>query len=551
MTHLEASEKPALSVIWKGAPLGDTGLPRTLFQGLRQARRKHGGSKIILQDQSSGPLSYNALVQSACALGAKIAKFTSPREKVGVLLPTSAAAVVVFFALQATGRVPAVLNYSAGASSLRRACALSGLKSVLTSRRFIKAAHLERVVSKLEPAYSFVYVEDLRRLIAPIDKIIAGLRSIFPILVPERSKSNDAAVILFTSGTTGAPKGVALSHANLLANIAQTRAHIPFNANWVFFNPMPIFHAFGLTGGTLLPILGGMKTVLYPSPLDHEKIPKKIQETGANVLISTDTFARFYARAADAEALAGLHYVVLGGEKVNETTRLLFSQKSSATLLEGYGATECGPTIAVNQPDDCRQGTVGKLLPGISARLDPVPGISVGARLFVRGPNVMLGYLDPKTQGTIIPFTDDWYDTGDLARIDKDGFVTVTGRVKRFAQIGAEMVSLEAVEGYALSLWPEGSHAAIARAGDGEAIVLVTDENKAERTDFAAWVRAHDVSRLAIPHRIVLVRKLPLLATGKPDYSAVRQIVRKKLGDAESLSHHTDKASGGSTDQPR
>jgi len=543
VTHLETSEKPALSVIWKGAPLDAKDVPRTLFHALREARRAHGGAKIILQDQTSDPMSYNALIQAACALGAKIAKFTAPGDKVGMLLPTSTAAVVVFFALQVIGRVPAVLNYSAGVSSLRRASTLSGLKIILTSRRFVKAAHLERLVTKLEPDFSFVYAEDLRRMISPIDKLIAGLRAMFPALVPGWSKPNDAAVILFTSGTTGAPKGVALSHANLLANIAQSRAHIPFDANWVFFNAMPVFHAFGLTGGTLLPILGGMKTVLYPSPLDHERIPKIIQASGANVLISTDTFARFYARAADAEALAGLQYAVLGGEKVNENTQLLFAQKSSATLLQGYGATECGPIIAVNQPHDCRSGTVGKLLPGMDARLDPVPGVSTGARLLVRGPNVMLGYLDPKMQGEIIPLTDEWYDTGDLARVDKDGFITVTGRIKRFARIGAEMVSLEAVEDYARSVWPDGRHAAIARAADGEAIVLVTDEKKADRTDFAAWARAHDVSRLAIPHRIIAVRKLPLLPTGKPDYSAVRRIVGKKLGRIDLPHQYAQEAS--------
>ncbi|MEO1240418.1 MAG: AMP-binding protein [Pseudomonadota bacterium] len=530
--HNDLTKAPRHTQSWKGAPLQPTDIARTLFGALEHARRFYGGNTKIVQDQTDAPLSYNALVRAAYALGGKIAKTTSPRDVMGVLLPTCVPAVITLFALQATGRTPAVLNYLAGAEGLRAACALSGVRCILTSRRFLETARLTDTIAKLEPSVRIVHLEDLRHSITPVDKLIAGMKSLFPILHREQSKHNDVALILFTSGTTGAPKGVALTHANLLANIAQCRAHIPFNSEWVFFNSLPVFHAFGLVGGALLPILGGMKTVLYPSPLDHERIPKVLAATGANVLVSTDTFARLYARAADPQALKSLRYVVLGGEHAHEKTRALLARKSSALVLQGYGATECGPVVAINQPEANKPETVGKLLPGMEARLEHVSGFSEGGLLFVRGPNVMLGYLDSDRPGQVSPRLDQWFDTGDLASVDQEGFITITGRLKRFAVIGGEMISLEAIEAYAGRIWPDNRHVAISVLldGDRETIVLVTDQRKAKRLDFASWTQARDIPALFIPDRIVAIRKVPLLPTGKPDYIAVRRVLSRKLG---------------------
>ncbi len=485
----------------------------------------------IVQGREGEAFTYGALVRSAYALGGKIADLSARGENVGIMLPTTPAGVVAVFALYAFGRVPAFINYLAGTQRIGEACRIADLSIVLTSRRFIDIAKLHATVASLKIVVTVIYLEDLKRSLTFFDKLRALVRSIQPAISSKQKNSDAPAAILFTSGTTGSPKGVVLSHRNILANIAQCRAHVPFRRDWVFFNVLPIFHAFGLTGGTFLPILGGMKTVLYPSPLDREKIPEEIKRSAATVLVATDTFAKLYARSADKSALQGLHYVVLGGEAVNDATVISFAEKSGAVILEGYGATECAPVIALNRPSRNRRGTVGEILPGMEARLETAPGIEIGKRLFVRGPNVMLGYRKDDGSGQSIRSPGDWFDTGDLADIDEDGFLIIKGRLKRFARVGAEMVSLAAVEQHAKSCWPDANHAALAisQADGREAIVLVTDQGGANRAAFAAWSRPQGISRFEKPHYIVAVGRLPLLATGKPDLANIRRTVEQRL----------------------
>jgi acyl-[acyl-carrier-protein]-phospholipid O-acyltransferase/long-chain-fatty-acid--[acyl-carrier-protein] ligase len=517
--------------IWSGEPLDLSAAPACLFTALLDARRRHGRTMPIVQDDDGEPLTYEDLVRAAWALGGRFSRFTSPGEYVGILLPTCVPAVATFFALQAIGRVPALLNFSAGCAKILAACRLAGVSHVITSRRFIRTAGLGRLAERLDAHVRLVFLEELRDTLSAVDKLAAAARTALPPLRRHRPQPDDLAVILFTSGTTGAPKGVALSHANLIANIAQCRAHIPFDPDFVFFNALPMFHAFGLTGGALLPILSGLRTVLHPTPLDHERIPKLIAATGASVLVSTDTFAHMYARAASPDALSGLRFAVLGGEKVRVSTLNLFAERSSAQVLQGYGATECGPVISVNQPDADRPDTVGRLLPGMQARLVTVPGVTAGDALWVRGPNVMRGYLDPDRPGAVAEETQGWFDTGDLARIDADGFITVTGRTKRFAKIGAEMVSLTAVEEHAEACWPKARHAAIATREPeaGETITLVTDQKGADRSQLLAWGQAHGASALEAPRRVFTVRRLPLLPTGKPDLGRISQMVERRM----------------------
>lgn len=532
---------------WSGAPLDLADAPTNLFEALYRARRQHGGATEILQDGAGPALTYDAVIRAAWALGGKIARFTAPGERVGVLLPTAAPAVVTVFALSAIDRVPALLNFTAGTPNVLAAADLAGVRCVLTSRRFVKLAGLKLLIERLSTTLTVVFLEDLRAALSPLDKLIAGVRAVLP-LAHRSDKADRIGVILFTSGTTGAPKGVALSHANLIANIAQCRAHIPFDPALVFFNALPLFHAFGLTGGALLPLVGGMKAVLHPSPLDHERIPKLIRQTGANVLISTDSFARMYARAAEPSALDRLRYVVLGGETVHASTLAAFAETCAARVLQGYGATECGPVISINQPEADRPDTVGRLLPGMEARLEPMPGTALGDRLLVRGPNVMAGYLDPQRNGAVRPRGEDWFDTGDLARIDPDGFISVTGRAKRFAKIGGEMVALPAVEAHAAALWPDARHAALATRGaePGERIVLVTEQKGADRLGLAGHVRAHGASPLEVPHQIFTVRRLPVLPTGKPDLGRIaRMIERKRARDRRAAHRKTVDGSAG------
>ncbi len=331
-------------------------------------------------------------------------------------------------------------------------------------------------------------------------------------------------VILFTSGSFGAPKGVVLSHANLLANVAQVAAHISLDPEWIWFNPLPAFHSFGLTGGILLPILQGLRSFQYPSPLHYKIIPGLVKETKASVLLSTDTFVNQYARSSQSGDLAALEFIVCGAERVRAETHALIRDRFGVTVVEGYGVTEASPVVAVNKPEDNRQGTAGQILPGVEARLEPVEGISGGGRLMLRGPNIMAGYLN--AEGHAENLEGGWYDTGDIVSIDEDGWVKILGRAKRFAKIGGEMVSLGAVEELVAGLWPDARHAVVCLSDEkkGERLVLVTEQSEAEPSALLGHFRASGAPELAAPRKVMRVNELPVLGSGKTDYVAIQRI---------------------------
>jgi len=502
----------------------------SLFEALADARQTYGAKKPILEDQERKPLSYTDLIRAAFALGRKIAAFTQPGERVGVMLPSSAGGVVTFFALHAIGRVPTMLNFTAGIRNLKAACELAGVKRVLTSHRFVEQGKLHDLVDALETLTTITYLEDVRETVGMADKLYAAAAGAFPTRFMARTKPSDPGVILFTSGSFGAPRGVVLTQANLVANVRQIADHIALDPAWVMFNPLPIFHCFGLTGGVLLPILTGMKAFQYPSPLHIKQIPPLVKDTQASILLATDTFVNQYARSAERGELSGLRFVVCGAEKVREETHNLIAERfGPVPLLEGYGATEASPVIAVNTPDDNRRGTVGGLLPGVEVRLDPVDGIPEGGRLYVRGPNVMAGYLTPN--GGIEPPHDGWHDTGDVVSISDDDWVRILGRVKRFAKVGGEMVSLTAAEDLAASVWPECRHAVVAVPDPkkGERLVLVTDRRDADPAPLVSHAQAIGAPEIAVPRKIIRVPEIPVLGTGKTDYVALQRIVDAEL----------------------
>jgi acyl-[acyl-carrier-protein]-phospholipid O-acyltransferase/long-chain-fatty-acid--[acyl-carrier-protein] ligase len=335
---------------------------------------------------------------------------------------------------------------------------------------------------------------------------------------------------LFTSGTEGDPKGVVLTNRNLVANARQIHQHAAsvLGTNDVMLNPLPMFHAYGLTAGMLMPLLKGMKVVLYPSPLHYRQIPKLIAETRATMMVATDTFLQGYARAAEAGDLASVRFVVAGAERVKDSTRAMWD-KWGTILLEGYGATECAPVIAVNLPEGNRPGTVGTMLPGIEHRIESVEGITVGGRLMVRGSNVMAGYMHAARPGEIVPPPDGWHDTGDIVTIDGDGFVTIRGRAKRFAKIGGEMVSLAAVEGIISGLWPDCNHVVVSLpdARKGEQLVLVTEQPNADKDALLRHSKAAGLPELWVPRAVLVVGSIPVMGTGKVDLPATTELARQ------------------------
>jgi acyl-[acyl-carrier-protein]-phospholipid O-acyltransferase/long-chain-fatty-acid--[acyl-carrier-protein] ligase len=506
----------------------DAGAPRrSVFQALTEARREHGASNVALVDGDDRTFTYDEIVLASFALGSALKRGTRAGECVGVMLPTGAAAALTFFALSAYGRIPTMLNFTSGLAGLKSALATAQVKRVITARRLVDVAGLQAVVGGL--GAEIVYLEDVRKSLSLANKLTAAAGKIAPGLLAAKTDPSRPAVILFTSGTEGEPKGVALSHENILSNVAQARAYFDFYSSDVLLNPLPAFHCFGLTVGILLPLMIGVKTVCHPTPLQPKEIVRRIRRHGATILISTDTFINQYARASEPGDLDSLRMAVCGAERLRDETRAFLRKKSSFLLLEGYGVTEAAPVVAANQPEANHPGTVGRMLPGMEARLEPVEGITGAGQLHVRGPNIMMGYIKPSAPGKIVPPDGGWHNTGDIVSIDDEGFIAIRGRLKRFAKIGGEAVSLAVVENIATALWPDNVHAAVAvpDGRKGEQIVLVTDAAEARRVDMVGWAQNHGVTELALPRRVVLVAAIPVLATGKTDYVSVQKMAEQ------------------------
>ncbi|MGE0080277.1 MAG: AMP-binding protein [Thiohalomonadaceae bacterium] len=512
---------------------------RTLFQALLDARRVHGGNHRILDDINRRPVSYNRVVAGAYALGRRLRTLAAQGGRVGVLLPNMASTVVTFMALHAYGRAPAMLNYTVGVAGMRSACRTAQLRSVITSRKFIEAARLSGMMEELAQDTAIVYLEDVAGRMGLFDRLaglaLSHLGSWAYKLTSGAPAPSAPAVVLFTSGSEGAPKGVVLSHTNLLANRAQLAARVDFSAQDVILNALPLFHSFGLTAATLLPLFSGIRTFFYPSPLHYRIVPEMAYDVNATILFGTNTFLAGYARFAHPYDFYSVRYVFSGAEKLQEETRRVWAERFGVRIFEGYGATETSPALATNTPMENRPGTVGRLLPGIEARLDPVPGVSDGGKLSVRGPNVMLGYLLAERPGVLVPPQTEagpgWYDTGDIVSIDEEGFIRIQGRAKRFAKIGGEMVSLAAAEELAAQTWPGRLHAVVAvpDAQKGEQLVLVTDQPGADRATLAAKARELGIGEINVPRRILSMKQLPVLGTGKIDYPGVQSLVRREL----------------------
>lgn len=522
------SASASLQDVMISAAVESANLDRTLFEALRDAARERDTGQPIIEDPMMTKLSYKKLMLGAQALGAEIAKASKPGEAVGIMLPNAAGAAVTFFALHTIGRVPAMLNFTAGPTNVKSAIRTAEVSTVLTSRAFVEKARLEKLIAAIEEVAKVIYLEDVRAKIGTAQKLNALRLGSRPQV---KRAPNDPAAILFTSGSEGAPKAVVLSHRNILANAIQCLTVVDAHGEDKVFNVLPIFHAFGLTGGLVMPLIGGVPVFLYPSPLHYRIVPELIYQTNASIIFGTDTFLNGYARTAHPYDFRNARLVVAGAEKVKHSTRETYMQRFGVRILEGYGVTEAGPVIAFNTPLANRPGTVGRLLPMLESRIDPVPGIEEGGRLSVRGPNVMLGYYRAANPGVLEPPPAGWHDTGDIVALDPAGFMEIKGRAKRFAKIGGEMISLAAVESLASELWPNAMSVVVAQPDPrkGERLLLVTDNSKADRSDFIAHAREHGASDLMIPAEVRVMDQIPVLGSGKADYVTLTKIISGEL----------------------
>nr|MBL8454652.1 bifunctional acyl-ACP--phospholipid O-acyltransferase/long-chain-fatty-acid--ACP ligase [Zoogloeaceae bacterium] len=506
---------------------------QTLFEALLDAASIHGRSRRLVEDLKQEEYAYRDLIKMALALGRLVARESRDGENVGILLPNLAPTLGLVMGLSAFRRVPAMLNYTAGTDAMQAACAAAQIRTVLTSRAFVEQAKLGDKLAALKDV-RLLFLEELRETLTLADKLWLMLWALpFPHAATRIGSAEDPAVVLFTSGSEGKPKGVVLSHRALLANIGQIRAVVDFSVDDKILNALPLFHSFGLTAGGLLPVLCGANVFLYPSPLHYRVIPELAYDRGCTVLLGTSTFLGNYAKHAHPYDFYRLRYVIAGAEKLSDPVRELWFDKFGLRIFEGYGATETAPVMAVNTPMAYRRGTVGLMLPGQQMRLVAVPGIDAadGRRgmLHVRGPNLMSGYLRHDQPGVLQPPASavgaGWYETGDVVEIDDDHFVKIVGRVKRFAKVAGEMVSLEVVEKIAAAASGSGQHAATTRpdAAKGEALVLFSTDRGLGRDALVAAAKSLGASELAVPRSIVAVDALPLLGTGKLDYVTLKQ----------------------------
>ncbi len=503
---------------------------QTLYTALCDAAEIFGKRRRLLEDVKQIEYSYNDLLKMALILGRQVERISEPGEKVGLLLPNLVPTIGLIFGLTARRRVPAMLNYTAGVDAMQAACDGAQVRHIVTSRAFVEQAKLTDKLAALN-GVQLHYLEDIREQIGLADKLWLMLYAIHrPRAFELHASPEEAAVVLFTSGSEGKPKGVVLPHRAILANIAQIRAVIDFSVDDKVLNALPIFHSFGLTAGALLPVLTGASLFLYPSPLHYRIIPELAYDRSCTVLFGTSTFLGNYAKFAHPYDFYRLRYVVAGAEKLSEAVRSQWFEKFGIRIFEGYGATETAPVLAVNTPMAYKTGTVGNLLPGIEYRLQPVSGIEHGGILHVRGPNVMSGYLKSDQPGVLQPplseLGDGWYETGDVVQIDDEGFLKIVGRVKRFAKIAGEMVSLEVAEKLATASSPDKLHAVSSQpdASKGEALVLFTTDAALSRELLAAKARELGVPELAVPRKIQRVEALPLLGTGKIDYVTLKRL---------------------------
>lgn len=492
-----------------------------LFDELVKQAKAHP-KKVVIEDTSSS-YTYKKFLIAVNIMSKKLEQTIGNDKRVGLYLPNVVGQVILLFGLFKNEQTPCLLNFTMGTTNIIDCIETASLGTVITSREFVKKADLGFVVEEMEKQVKVIYLEDLAHGITTFNKITGLIKT----RTSRLKKKDPGEVILFTSGTESKPKAVILTHRNIYANIEQVFAHIKINEGDRIFNPMPLFHSFGMTVGSILPFITGTKTFLFPSPLAFREIPKAIHKDKSTIFVATNTFFENYAKFATKEQFQSLRIVVAGAEKLQNDVRKTYHDKFGITILDGYGATETSPIISLNTHDHYKAGTVGRLMPLMEAKLTKVEGVNEGGNLLLKGPNVMKGYLI-HGQG-FIP-CGEWYNTGDIAQIDKDGFIHIIGRLKRFAKIAGEMISLNKVEELALDCFGESNFYAVCIPDKrkGEQIIMFTTKSNVSSRGLKKFIKSKKMSLLHMPSSIKTIDEIPLLGSGKPNYWKLEKLAKNQ-----------------------
>lgn len=506
--------------------------PKDLLTAIASMSRERPKS-IVLEDVTGQRLKHKMVMVGSEVLAGQFQKMLMPNiERVGLLLPNVNATPITLLALWRIGKVPAILNYSSGVSIMQTCSELAGVKQIITSQAFLDKAGID-IQPMREAGIEFIFLEEVRQKISSLTKLAIlakhklGLgKSKFDI------PTDNTAVVLFTSGSEGVPKGVELTHKNILANLRQLLAMVDVLDTDSIFNCLPMFHSFGLVVGTLLPLCRGLRTTIFPSPLQYRVIPTAVYNSNSTMFLSTNTFLNGYAKKAHPYDFRNVRYLLAGAEKVQQATSDTWSRKFGVRITEAYGVTECAPGISANTKADNRFGSVGRILPGMAWKIEPVDGVKDAGRLFVKGPNVMKGYLN-KDANDEFQSLDGWYDTGDIVQVDDDGYFWIKGRAKRFAKVSGEMVSLTAVEDALAGAFPhhgedcEIAVVAIPDADKGEKLIAVTNEPNLTTTEVRDVIASAGLINLCTPREIKVVKEIPKLGTGKLNHREVQRLVEE------------------------
>ena len=523
-------------------------LQRHLGEACIRGLSKYGSHLAVIDGTDHSTLTRGTLLAAASALSRKL-RAEVPGKRVGIVLPPSKGGVLANLAVLLAGKTPVSLNFTAGRDALESAMRKAGIETVIT------ATIVER---KMDTFPWPEHVLRLDKILPPMKKTIALWRvavAVLPwfvltrVLGIPRHGGHDEAVLLFTSGSSGEPKGVVLSHRNILANISQFRLMVNLKPDDAVLASLPFFHSFGCTVTLWFPLIEGLRAVTYPNPLDVVKNAELVQKYGCSMLLVTPTFLRAYLRKADKEQLASLRLLIAGAEKMPRPIADAVQERFGKQVLEGYGLTETAPVLSCNLPDVSlndaghtvqhayRAGSVGKLAPGIAAQIrDPDTGAHLNLHdtgmLWVRGANIFEGYLEePELTADVLQ--DGWFRTGDLGRFDEDGFLYIEGRLSRFSKIAGEMVPHETVEtkiSEAFGLPPGERLFVVTGVPDeakGEALVLLSTVDMVQ-SDLRAKLTALGVANLWVPRTIKRVDTLPVLGSGKLDLKGCKDLALAK-----------------------